>query len=78
MLEKLISRFKPHKIVYWEVIGGYVNEDSESSEKLYYVYLKRNGSVIEKKVKCKEIYYNLLRSGGIAKAVPLFRKCNGC
>lgn len=62
-----------HKVVYWEVIGGYVNEDTERSSKSYYVYLKRNNCILEKKVKRAEIYYSLLKSGGIAKVVPLFK-----
>lgn len=73
MLDKIVSKLKVHKVVYWKVIGGYVNEDTESDSKSYYVYLKRNGCVLEKKVKRKETYYNLLRSGGIAKVVPLFK-----
>lgn len=73
MLDKVASKLKMHKIVYWKVIGGYVNDDTEDSHKSYYVYLKRNGCILEKKVKRKEVYYNLLRSGGIAKVIPLFK-----
>lgn len=73
MLNKVVSKLKMHKIVYWKVIGGYVNDDIKGSHKSYYVYLKRKGCVLEKKVKRKEVYYNLLKSGGIAKVVPLFK-----
>ena len=73
MLDKVASKLKMHRIVYWKVIGGYINDDTEDSHKSYYVYLKRKGCVLEKKVKRKEVYYNLLKSGGIAKVVPLFK-----
>lgn len=73
MLYKVVSKLRVYKIVYWKVICGYINDDTECSHKSYYVYLKRKGCVLEKKVKRKEIYYKLLKSGGIAKVVPLFK-----
>lgn len=68
MLNKFVERFKPYKLIYWKAIGGYVREDSEQlKDKKYYIYFDVNGNVVERKVRSKELYYKILKSGGLAR-----------